>query len=177
MWVVTDLGTLLFVIDWFDRGIHVQYSALLHHRMQRNCQVLLQTDFRFFLINGFQRPPHRVVTANFAHSQQGRIDAIMPQGVDMGIAPSASHNGQQYRAKYIPDLWCVRTAKLQRTASDKWFEQIGLLFQDVDEKRQLTKRSDGFVRRPANMNPPPKQSSAIGSFEAFCSTKARPPNG
>ena len=79
----------------------------------------------------------------------------MQQGVDMGIAPNASHNGQQQRAWYIPDLWCVRAAELQRTASDKWFEQIGL-FQDVDEKRQLTKRRNSFVRRPASMNPAPK---------------------
>ena len=57
--------------------------------------MLLQPDFRFFRINGFQSSPHRVVTENLAHSQQGRIDAIMPQGVDMGIAPTASHNGQQ----------------------------------------------------------------------------------
>ena len=79
----------------------------------------------------------------------------MPQGVDMGIAPTASHNGQQQRAKYIPDLWCVRAVELQRTAIDKWIEQTGL-FQNVDEKRQLTKRRNSFVRRSASMNPAPK---------------------
>ena len=80
------LSALLFAIDWFDRAIHVQYPAtILHYRMQRNCQVLLQPDVRFFLINGFQSAPHRVVTAYLTHSQQGRIVSIMPQGVDMGI--------------------------------------------------------------------------------------------
>ena len=73
--------------------------------------MLFQPDFRLFLINGFQSSPHRVVTANLAHPQQGRIDAIMSQGADMGIAPSACHNGQHQRANYIPDLWCVRTAE------------------------------------------------------------------
>ena len=72
-------------------------------------------------------------------------------------------------AKYIPDLWCVRAAVLQRTGRDEWIEQIGL-FQEVDEKRQLTKRSDGFVRRPANMIRPPKLSSAFDSFDAPRST-------
>ena len=57
----------------------------------------------------------------------------MPQSVDMGIAPTASHNGQQQRAKYIPDLWGVRAAVLQRTVLNIWLEQIGL-FQEVDEK-------------------------------------------
>ena len=123
--------------------------------MQRNCQVLPRPDVRFFLINGFQSSPHQVLTAYLAHPQQGRIDSIMPQGVDMGIAPTASHNGHQQRAKYIPDLWGVRAAELQRTLLNIWLEQIGL-FQEVDEKRQLTKRSDGFVRRPASMNPAPK---------------------
>ena len=33
--------------------------------------------------------------------------------------------------------------------------KFGLL-QEVDEKRQLTKRRDGFVRRPASMNLAPK---------------------
>ena len=27
VWIVTDLRALLFAIDWFDRGIHVQYPA------------------------------------------------------------------------------------------------------------------------------------------------------
>ena len=85
------------------------------------------------VINGFQSSPHRVVTANLAHPQQGRIDAIMSQSVDMGIAPTASHNGQQQRAKYIPDLWGVRAAVLQQTVLNIWLEQIGLL-QEVDEK-------------------------------------------
>ena len=95
--------------------------------------MLLQPDVRFFLINGFQSSPYRVVTANLAHPQQGRIDAIMPQGVDMGIAPTASHNGQQQRAKYIPDLLGVGAAVLQWTVFNIWLEQIGLL-QEVDEK-------------------------------------------
>ena len=134
VWIVTDLRALLFAIDWFDRAIHVQYPAtILHYRMQRNCQVLLQPDVRFFLINGFQSSPHRVVTAYLTHSQQGRIDSIMPQGVDIGIAPTASHNGHQQRARYIPDLWGVRAAELQRTLLNIWLEQIGL-FQEVDEK-------------------------------------------
>ena len=48
--VVTDHRALLIAIDWFDRGIHVQYPAtILHHRMQRNCQMLFQPDVRFFL--------------------------------------------------------------------------------------------------------------------------------
>ena len=175
-WIVIDLCDLLFAIDWFDRGIHVQYPVVPHYRMQRNCQVLLQPDFRFFLINGFQSSPHRVVTANIAHSQQRRIDAIMPQGVEMGIAPTVSHNGQNHRAKYIPDLWCVRAAELQRTVRDKWLEQTGL-FQDVDEKQQLTKRRNSFVRRPASMNPAPKLSGTIDSFESDCSPKARSQEG
>ena len=58
----------------------------------------------------------------------------MPQGVDMGIAPTASHNGQQQRAKYIPDLWSVGAAVLQRTVLNIWITQIGLL-QEVDEKK------------------------------------------
>ena len=49
VWVVTDLRALLFAIDRFDRGIHVQYPALLHHRMQRNCQMRFQPDFRLFV--------------------------------------------------------------------------------------------------------------------------------
>ena len=102
--------------------------------MQRNCQILFQPDVRFFLINGFQNSPYRVVTAKLVHPQQGRIDAIMPQGVDMGIAPTASHNGRQQRAKYIPDLWGVRAATLQQTVLNIWLNQIGLL-QEVDEKR------------------------------------------
>ena len=57
----------------------------------------------------------------------------MAHGVDMGIAPTASHNGQLHRAKYILDLWCVRAAELQRIDSDIWIEQFGLL-QEVDEK-------------------------------------------
>ena len=89
----------------------------------------------------------------------------MPQGVDMGIAPITSHNGQQQRAKYIPEIWGVRVAILRRRGLNKRIGQIGL-HQEVDEKRQLTKRSDCFVRRPANMNPAPKLSSAICSFEA-----------
>ena len=124
-WIVTDLRALLFAIDWFDHGIHVQYPAVLRYRMQRNCQMLLQPDYRFFLINGFQSSPHRVVTADLAHSQQGRIDTIMSQRVDMGIAPTASHNGQQQRDKYILDLWCVRAGELQRTGLGEWIEQIG----------------------------------------------------
>ena len=44
----------------------------------------------------------------------------------MGIAPTASHNGHQQRAKYIPDLWGVRAAELQRTLLNIWLEQIGL---------------------------------------------------
>ena len=100
--------------------------------------MLFQPDVRFFLINGFQSSPHRVVTANLVHPQQGRIDAIMPQGIDMGIAPTASHNGQQQRAKYIPDLWCVRAAELQWTVLNIWLEQSGLL-QEVDEKRSIYK--------------------------------------
>ena len=155
-WVVTDHRALLIAIDWFDRGIHVQYPAtILHHRMQRNCQMLFQPDVRFFLINGFQSSPHRVITAYLVHLQQGRIDAIMPQGVDMGIAPTATHSGQQQRAKYIPDLWGVGATILQRSGHNIWNEQIGSL-QEIDEKRQLIKRSDGFGRRPANMNQAPK---------------------
>ena len=92
------------------------------------------------------------------------------------VPPGASHNGQQHRVKYFPDLWCVRAAELQPTVRDKWLEQIGLS-QDVDEKRQLAKRRNSFVRRPATMNPAPKLSSAIGSFEAACSTKSRSPDG
>ena len=54
-WVVTDHRALLIAMDWFDRAIHVQYPAtLLHHRMQRNCQMLFQPDVRSFLINGFR---------------------------------------------------------------------------------------------------------------------------
>ena len=79
----------------------------------------------------------------------------MPQGVDIRIASTASHNGQHQRAKYIPDLWCVRAAVLQRTGRDEWIEQSGL-FQEVDDKRQLTKRSDGFFRRSANIIPAPE---------------------
>ena len=43
----------------------------------------------------------------------------MPQGVDMGIAPTADHKGQQQRAKYIPALWGVRAAVLQRTVLNR----------------------------------------------------------
>ena len=95
VWIATDLRVLLFAIDRFDRGIHVQYPAILHYRMQRNCQVLLQPDFRFFLINGFQSSPHRVVTAKLAHPRRGglivnRHSTVTPIGVQ--FCPPAGRN-------------------------------------------------------------------------------------
>ena len=66
VWGVTDLRALLFAIDRFDRGIRVQDRALLHHRLQRNCQMLFQPDFFLFRIKRLLSSPHRVVTTNLA---------------------------------------------------------------------------------------------------------------
>ena len=62
----------------------------------------------------------------------------MPQGVDMGIAPTASHNGHQQRAKYIPDLWGVRAAELQRTVLNIWLEQMARTDWPVSGRRLKT---------------------------------------
>ena len=72
-------------------------------------------DLDFFCLSVCGKPVWRwlwfATAKEFRERPPENIDAIMPQGDDMGIAPPASHDRQNHRVRNIPDLWCVRAVE------------------------------------------------------------------
>jgi len=85
------------------------------------------------LIHGLHAPPHRILARHPGHSQQFRIDAVGPDGVDVGVPPMTGEHRKHQRSQYIPLLGRVPTGVVQRTILYPSVEQATGL-EELDEE-------------------------------------------
>ena len=92
VWIVPDLGPLLVPIERLDRHVHIQDPGFRQQRFVAPQEMRLEPLGTGGLVKRPQGASHRIFTANLAHAQQGRIDAIGPNRGDVGIPPVSRQN-------------------------------------------------------------------------------------
>jgi len=147
--IVAQDRPFLMAVKRLDRRIDVENPRFGQQRLRTRLQVSAQPDGPFRLVDRLEGAPDRVLADDLLHPQELRQHGVAAQRRDMRVAPVAGEHGKHHRAENVPPPRRVRAQIAQRTVGHQGVEQSGR-FEEVDEERQLPKRSHRRLMVPFN---------------------------